>query len=52
MVEPVTAREVEVALVVVELRAVKFCRVEEELTKRFWKVPKPVEVKLPPFDEV
>ena len=37
--------EVEVALVEVELEAVKFCKVEEEFTKRLPKVPRPVEVR-------
>jgi hypothetical protein len=43
------ASEVEVALVVVELRAVKFCKVLDELTRRLANVPRPVEVKLPPL---
>ena len=43
------ASEVEVAFVVVEFRAVKFCSVEEELTLKLAKVPRPVEVKSPPL---
>jgi hypothetical protein len=46
------AREVEVALVVVELRAVKFWRVDEPLTLRFANVPRPVDVKSPPLPVV
>jgi hypothetical protein len=39
---------VEVAFDEVELRAVKFCRVDDELARMLRKVPNPVEVKLPP----
>lgn len=39
---------VEVEFDEVELRAVKFCSVDEELASMFRKVPNPVEVKLPP----
>ena len=36
-------KDVEVALVVVELTAVKFCRVEDPVAKRFGVVNRPVE---------
>ena len=39
----VEKREVEVALELVELTAVKFCKVEEPLTKRLTKVAEPAE---------
>ena len=38
-----------VALVPVALMKVKFCKVEEPVSKRLAKVPSPVEVKLPPL---
>ena len=41
-----------VALVPVALAKVKFCRVDEPLSKRLAKVPSPVDVKLPPFPVV
>ncbi len=45
----VAAKLVEVALVEVEFKAVKFCKVLEPLTRRLAKVPRPVEVRLPPL---
>ena len=46
--EAVVANDVvEVAFVVVELRAVKFCRVDDPVVKIFENVPRPVEVILP-----
>src|SRR3989338_9182032 len=52
---PVTCDEnrlVVVAEVPVALTKVKFCKVLEALSKRFARVPRPVEVKLPPFPVV
>ena len=43
---PITAREVVVALVVVELLAVKFCKVVEPVAKKFAEVIVPVAVML------
>ena len=46
------AKLVVVAEVPVALTKVKFCKVLEALSKRFARVPRPVEVKLPPFPVV
>ena len=46
---PVTARELVVAEVPVAFWNVKFCRVEEAVERRLAKVPRPVEVRLPPL---
>ena len=48
----VEKRFVVVALVEVELRAVKFWKVEEAFANRLVKVPRPVEVMLPAFRAV
>ena len=48
----VAKKLVVVAEVEVELRAVKFWRVVEPLAKMLAKVPRPVEVRLPPLAEV
>ena len=48
----VAKKLVVVALLEVELRAVKFCKVEEPLERKVEKVPKPVEVTLPPLKAV
>ena len=45
----VMARAEVVALVVVEFNPVKFCSVVEPLDRRVEKVPRPVEVRSPPF---
>ena len=45
----VAKRLVVVALDDVELTAVKFWKVDEELARMFWKVPRPVEVMFPPL---
>jgi len=53
VVEPVVVKKVVVvALVDVELSAVKFCNVLEARVKIFEKVPRPVEVRLLPLAEV